>query len=158
MPDWYRLLLAKRDRPETFIDFSERFLSAPRVEREQIASSWDPDLEWALPNPRRLACSGEGPGSAQQRIRADALFQALGFGVEGVRESLVGLAVVYHSARLAGMNSAELFREVAHAVGGKGAEALLAFASRDPEDRSMDAFALTAVETPGGGYELRVNW
>ena len=86
------------------------------------------------------------------------LFQALDLSDVDVRESIMGLAVVHNSCRLAGIDPRPVFEEVASAVGGPASHLLWAFANRNADDQSMTAFMLEAVANPGGGYEIRANW
>ncbi len=157
-PRWYKTLLGQRDHPSAAFEFTQKFLSASISDRTAIVNTWNAQLAWALPNPWRLACTSEAPGSPQERILVDLLFQALGFSQGDSRESIMGLAVVFNSARLAGLEPRSIFEEVAQAVPGPARDALIAFARRDPEDQSMAAFMLTAVEDPGGGYEIKADW
>jgi hypothetical protein len=158
MLDWYRTALASREDRATCISFAIRFLSAPRAEQAAVLEKWDSKLEWALPNPWRLACADEEPGSTVDRIRTDLLFQALGYSEVDSRESIMGFAVVHNSCRLAGLDPRPIFEQIARAVGGVAGSAIRSFASRHPEDQSMEAFMLTAVENPAGGYAIRANW
>jgi len=158
MPEWYRTALAHREDPSACITFAEAFLAAPRSEREVVTNGWDPGLEWVLPNPWRLACVDEGPGSRIDRIRTDLLFQALAIGAVDAREAIMGFAVVHNSCRLADVSPSAVFEEVAQAVGGSAARALRDFAARSPKHQSMESFMLTAIADPGGGYEIRAKW
>lgn len=159
LPRWYEELLDRRDDPSAALELTKRFLSATDSERTEVVRAWNPLLVWATPNPWRLACASERPGDSRERILVNLLFQALHIPSAGdIRESIMGLAVAFNSCELAGLNPVEVFEEVAQAVRGSAGNELLAFAKRDPEDRSMDAFALTAVEDPAGGYELSQDW
>lgn len=158
MPEWYTAALANRHNPSTCITFSKDFLNAPSGERAEVIRSWDPALEWSLPNPWRLACTDETPGTPEERIRTDLLFQTLDLSDVDVRESIMGLAVAYNSCRLAGIDPNPVFEEIANAVGGVASQVLQDFSSRDADDQSMESFMLVAVANPGGGYEIRANW
>lgn len=158
MPQWYAAALANRQNPSTCIAFANDFIVASSGERTEVVASWDPTLEWALPNPWRLACADDAPGSPTERIRTDLLFQALGLSDVDLRESIMGFAVVHNSCKMAGVDPRPIFEEIAEAVGGAASLALLDFANRDAEDQSMGAFMLKAIPNPGGGYEIRASW
>lgn len=158
MPEWYVTALANRQSPSACIAFTNDFLTASPSERAEVVRSWDPTLEWVLPNPWRLACTNDGPGSPTDRIRTDLLFQALSLSDVDTRESIMGFAVVHNSCKLASVSPGRIFEEIANAVGGAAARALRDFAGRDPNDQSMEAFMLTAVANPAGGYEIRADW
>jgi len=158
MPRWYETALAGRREPQTCITFARDFLAAPAAERAEVIGAWDLELRWALPDPWRLACADEGPGSPVERIRAELLFQVLGFSRVDLREVILGFAVVHHSCRLAGVDPSVVFEETAEAVGGAVARALRDFVRRDEADKTMEAFKLEAIANPAGGYELRADW
>lgn len=147
-----------RENPGACIIFTKDFLAAPPNERAEVVRCWDPGQQWALPDPWRLACTDDAPGSPIERIRTDLLFQALGLSGVDAREAIMGFAVVHNSCKLAGIEPRPVFDEIAGAVGGIAARALGAFSNRDPQDQSMEAFMLEAVANPGGGYETRRNW
>jgi hypothetical protein len=158
MPDWYLEALADRQNPAAALAFANAFLAAPSSEQELVRKAWDPALQWALPHPWRLACMDEGPGSPSNRIRTDLVFQALSFDAGAPREAILGFAVVHNSAQLAGLEPRSLFEDVARAVSGAAAQALREFAHRSPKDQSLEAFRLTPIANPGGGWEIRADW
>lgn len=158
MLEWYKNGLEGRANPEAVIAFAESFLAAPPSERAEVVDLWNPELDWTLPNPWRLACLSETPGSPRQRILTDLLFQALKYSSVDSRESILGFAVVFNSCKLAGLDPVVIFQEVASAVSGSASEALLSFVQREPEDQAMEAFMLTAVKDSGGGYQIKANW
>jgi hypothetical protein len=158
VPDWYWWAVANCTDPTASIILAARFLSASPAEQAAVKATWasgTTPVEWSLPNPWRLACSDEGPGSILDRIRTTLVFQALEVSRMDLREVIFGLAVIYNSCTFAGLDPEALFTEVAASVGGPEGEALMDFAARLPEERSMEAFMLTAVKNPPGGYEIR---
>ena len=158
MPGWYVAALANRQSASACVAFAEDFLKASHAERDEVVNSWDPTLKWALPNPWRLACADEAGGASEDRIRTALLFQALGFSDVDTRESIMGFAVVHNSSKLAGIDPRPIFLAIADAVGGAASRALRDFASRDPEDQSMEAFGVKAVADACGGYEMKPDW
>jgi len=86
------------------------------------------------------------------------LFDALGFGGHDPRDFIVGLAVIFNSAEIAGVDPRSLCSGVAAAVGGAAGDLISAFVAREPRDRSMEAFRLTAVPDPDGGFEIKPDW
>lgn len=157
-PEWYTRALANTAHPTAAVAFTRDFLAASAPERMAVAAAWDPQRRWALPNPWRLACVSETPGSPRERVLVNLLFQALGFSEEDERESIRGFAVAFNSCELARLNAKAIFEDVARAVSVAAGDAISAFASRQPEDQCMGAFMLTATEDPGGGYEIKANW
>lgn len=158
MPEWYKAALSNRQDPSASILFAKEFLAGSPSDRTHVVTHWDPNLLWVLPNPWRLACTDEGPGSPMERIQTDLVFQALRISALEVREATMGLAVAYNSCGLAGIDPKPVFEEIAQAVGGGAGQALRAFVNRDAKDQSMEAFLLTAVDCSGGGYEIVPNW
>lgn len=158
MLEWHKSAVVNRDDPSACIVFTRRFLDASLSERSEVLDKWESRLKWSLPNPWRLACVDEGPGTTLERIRTTLLFQALSQSTADSREGTMVLAVVHNSCRLAGLDARGIFEEVARAVGGAAADAIMRFANRGPADQSMEAFMLSAVENSAGGYELTANW
>lgn len=161
MVEWYRTAVANRQDPEAAIAFAVHFRSAGPNEQTEVRQSWNGELDWALPNPWRLACADESPGSVLDRIWTDLLFQALGYesvAAVDTRDAILGFSIVHNSCRVAGLDPGPVFEEVARAVGGAAARALRGFANRDPADQSMKAFGLSVVEAPGGGCEIKPPW
>jgi hypothetical protein len=154
-PSWYRNLLDTRTRPESALELASAFLAAPEQERRAIRAAWDPEARWALPNPWRLSCPSEPVGSPLERVAASLVFLALAMPAQDGRDAIVSMAILYNSAELAGIDAAALFERVAAAFPGAEGDAIRAFAARRPQDRSMAAFLLTAVEQEDGGFEIR---
>jgi hypothetical protein len=161
MPEWYRRAFANRDDPLACLAFAKDFLNAPRHERAEVVKMWDPQTQWALPNPWRLACQDEAPGSSAERIRTGLLFEALYLpylAAIDIRDVLVGLGIVFNSCKLAGIDPGPMFEDIGQAVGGEAQRELRKFITRDTEAKSMEAFGLAAIPNPGGGYEVRLDW
>jgi hypothetical protein len=161
MPEWYHRALANRDDPLTCLVFTKNFLNAPRRERAEVVNVWNPQTQWVLPNPWRLACLDEAPGSPAERIRTNLLFRALHLphlAAIDIRDVLVGLGIVFNSCKLAGIDPRPMFEEIAQAVGGDAQRELRKFIARDTAGKSMEAFKLAAVPNPDGGYEVRLDW
>ena len=157
-PPWYAALSARRADPAAIVELGARFLAAPPAEREAVRAAWDEREAWATPDPWRLACAADRPGSAAERVTAALVHQALALGTGDERDAIVSLAILWNSAELAGLDPDALFERVAAAFPGKQGASLRRFAARRPEDRSLAAFLLSAVPDPGGGAWIRRDW
>jgi len=160
LPAWFDAWLEGDRSPASDLRLLLAFLAAPAHERGALNELWRPDL---LPRPwfdgRRLGCANVGPGSVPERTDAALAALALSWrhSCDG-RDDLVALAAVYHGALLAGLDPAFAMRRVGAAVGGEAQTAFERFLAREPADRAMAAFCLSArFDGEAGGYVLELH-
>jgi len=159
VPDWVLRFVDSDATPESVLDVCCAFSSAPIEERSVFQNLWRPVDFKAWPDPFRLTCAKDGPGTCAERIRAKLIDAALALPFErDPRDSLMALAVIHASCVLARLHPDAEFAEVARLVGSPGADFLTKFASSLSGDNVMERFRLAAAETPScGGWVLSIR-
>jgi hypothetical protein len=159
VPDWVLRFVESDATPESVLDVCRAFSSAPLEERSAFQHLWRPVGFKAWPDPFRLTCAKDGPGTCAERIRVKLIDAALTLPFErDPRDSLMALAVIYASCVLARLHPDTEFAEVARLVGSPGADFLTKFASSLSDDNVMERFRLAAAETPFcGGWVLSIR-
>ena len=152
-------IIGLSDREEAYYKLVDLYIKCSPQEREQIRKDWDYGVKWIYPNPRRLACSKNEKRSCRERILASLLYdsiQNLRYG--DIRESLIGLAMLYHSCIIAKLNPREEFEYVASISSPQVEEFFLGFINRKPNEKSMKAFCLATKINSDGETELLAPW
>lgn len=67
-----------------------------------------------------------------------------------MRDTIVRLAPLYHSATKIGIDAAALFLEAASFWGGRAGQIIAAFPLRNPEDRSLESMGYSESANEGG--------
>jgi len=159
IPDWVLRFVESEADPESVLDVCRAFSSAPPEERSVFQDLWRPVDFKGWPDPFRLTCAADRPGTCGERIRVKLIDAALALPFErDHRDSRMSLAVIYASCVLAGLHPDAEFARVARLVGSPGAEFLTRFASSVSSDNMMERFMLAAVESPScGGWVLTIR-
>jgi hypothetical protein len=159
MPDWVLRFVESEADPESVLGVCRAFSSAPLDERSVFQSLWHSVDFKGWPDPFRLTCANERPGTCGERIRVKLIDAALSLPFErDYRDSLMALAVIYASCVLARLHPDTEFAEAARLVGSPGAEFLTRFASSVSGDNVMERFRLAAAESPScGGWVLTIR-
>jgi hypothetical protein len=148
-----------QNREEAFYKLVTIFIEGPEQVREHIRKDWDYGVEWIYPNIRRLACIKNESRSSQERILALLVRRAIeDFGKGDMRDNLIALAVIYHSCVEAGLNPQEEFETVASIAPERTANILRGFVKRDKDNKSLEAFKLTAEKNLDGEIEIYPSW
>ncbi len=156
-PSWLEPLTIEANRDAAVITLAESFMRASDEDRKTAAAGWDYGAEWPYPATSRLSCHTGERSSPRERILASLVLDVLGR-VLGSRESIIGLAMVFRSCELAGLDPFDVFASVAAASPPDQAEALATFAAREPEDRAMSEFFVKEVTNADGETELIFKW
>ncbi|MDB5333037.1 MAG: hypothetical protein JWP03_4188 [Phycisphaerales bacterium] len=86
----------------------------------------------------------------EQRIQQLLIRMSIAGGSTDYREDLRELAYCYHSLLLLGLDADAIFETIAQLSDLKFGRFVRAFLSRPPENKSVEAFGLTIVQTPDG--------
>jgi hypothetical protein len=143
-------ILKYPDPKEAFYKLSDLYRSVNESQREDIRQKWPFTRNWSLPDQNTLACQVPGERACEQRIRASLIYNSIDDCRSDWRETLVSLCQIYHSAIHAGVNTDEIFREVASLSSTKTAQIVIGFLERSEEYKSPEEFCLKAVTTKGG--------
>ena len=103
-----------------------------------------------------LRCFAERAATLALRRQDEKLLKlglialCLGWPIEDYREGLLILPVLYHAARMLGMNPEQLFHEVGNLFGGEIETELTDFLERSDEDKSLEAMGYRLIHEPDG--------
>src|SRR5688500_4793652 len=77
-------------------ELGARVRAAAPAEREADRAAWDERGAWATPDPWRLACAADRPGSPAERVTAALVHQTLALGAGDERDAIVSLAILWN--------------------------------------------------------------
>lgn len=152
-PDWLVQLLEMEDRHRAVVELSQLVLRGTPMQRSEVRRGWPFGAEWPYPTPSRLACVIREAHSPRERLVASLILDSLE-GVWGTREHQVAQCLSFHSALLAGLVPADVFKEVAPAILPNEAAELDAFLQREPAEQTLAAFGLVATRNAEGETEI----
>jgi hypothetical protein len=149
-------ILKMPDRLLAYYELVNAYLVGPERVRRDIIAGWDFGVEWRYPDPYRIARSKTDSALPKERALASLIYYAIASALPmaDIRDMLVGLAVVYNSGRLAGLDIDQIFEDAA-AVSPEGVRTeLLRFVRRSNHDKSLEAFRLSVKLTADGEKEI----
>ena len=113
---------------------------------------------WIVPAVDTLASGEPTAVPPEVRVRDALTWQAIEGGAHDIRDSLMSIVLIYHSAARLGMDVVALFDEVAELAAPDMREAIASFPRRAQEDRSLAAFSYVEIPTAKGvRYEYRAG-
>jgi len=148
-------ILNMADRQNAFFLLTERYVNDGLEFRTFVQNGWDFGVQWEYPNPSRLACHKHEKYSCAERIKASLIYEAISFhNQQDIRDHLVAWVVIYQSGCLVGIDSDEIFKQVAQLAPNDLALSLNAFIARKSEDKSVEAFMLKKHINAEGEIEI----
>lgn len=152
-------LIEMEDRLEAYYMLVDVYCSATDDIRRDLIAQWNFNVPWKYPNPSRLACNAGETHTPNEKITASLVYYSLNSGTGQIeKEDIIGLAVIYNSCILAGLDADKIFRLVASISFGDVPKFLTDFIKRTPDDKEMDAFWLVANKNSDDEFEITIDW
>ena len=162
--EWERMVKARhaRDYAKLFIAVDpliEAFAAANPSDRARVSSRLNPDalgiLRTFASSMPVLAVRRASPMLITQGLTALAIIGA----VDDIRDLLFYLATLYHAATKLGIDTLQVFREVASLVPSVSLQdAMRSFPLRSPENRDLSAFLFRETLTDGEFDLIQDSW
>jgi hypothetical protein len=143
-------ILEADNRKRAYFDLCDLYCQADAEQRDFLRAEWPLDREWLIPLCTMLLHSDAYP--SQRRLRVALIYESLEKGEWDLRDNLVRISAIYHSAVRLGLDPQLLFEEVAGLSGEYMADLLRSFARRLPKERSIEVFGYQEKSSPGGIY------
>jgi hypothetical protein len=150
-------LASMPDRRRAFMALAGYFQRCTKEERQDLIANWPLGAKWEYPSPWTLAWPDDSGFSPEERMVASLICDCLEGQGPDRRDDIMGFAVVYASARLAGIDPKALFSRVIEVAPPRTGEAMRSFLARPEEDKSMDAFMLKVKHDAAGRPKLAIS-
>jgi hypothetical protein len=148
--------VSMQDRRHAFMALAAYFQRSTKDERQRLISGWPFGVKWEYPSPWNLAWPDDSGFSPEERMTASLICDCLEGQDSDSRDEIMGFAVVYISANLAGIDPKALFERVIAVAPPRIGEAMKSFIDRPDEDKSMDAFMLQVKHDAAGRPKLAI--
>ena len=135
-------IINMKDRFQAFMELTKFYELGSIEERKQINEEWDFDVEWDYPNQFHLALELDNQPKPAERIRSSLIFDAIETDCADIRQKLFGFCLIYHSAKVVGINVEKLFCDIASIAPKRSANEMLAFINRSSGNKSLEEFCI----------------
>ena len=149
--------VAMSDRRYAFMALAAYFQRCTSEERQSLIAHWPFGVGWEYPSPWSLAWPDDSGFSSEERMMASLICDCLVGPSNDRRDDIMGFAVVYNSAKLAGIDPNVLFDRAIAVAPSRTGEAMKSFISRPDEGKSMDAFMLKVRHDTEGRSKLAIS-
>ena len=143
-------ILTLDDRLQAFYHVVDYYLTVSQAGRERVREGWDFKTKWLYPNQYTLAIRISDDKTCEERINASLVYYSLSDMQGDVRDNLIGLALIYHSALEVGMDVNKLFMHVIEKSSEKTSSILTGFINREDKDLSLGSFRLEKHKVDNG--------